>query len=337
MMYEEERKIEFLKEKSVEAFLLSLEIFNKPTIKYRLEGCVFSLCNAWELMLKAKLLKDGEDVYYPQKTGRTLSLSDCVRAVFTNEKDPVRQNLSVIISLRNTSTHFIIPEFESTYMPFLAFCVKSYAEKIFVFHGVNIKDYLKTDFLSLFVSQTKPSETELLSKYGEDILKLYKKKHLELQTFFDCEEGSSIAYRVDINFVRINNKSKADYTYYVSNNSSDSHVTYIDRPVDANVSHTLTHHQVAHEIDKIIKQQKIPFTPIRWPNPTEKNPNPPIFTTACLDLLLKKFDLKNNQDYVVTIKNGRQVVCKYSNRLVTWVITKITDDKDFVARIKNKS
>lgn len=39
----EDKKVELLKEKSIEAFLLSLEIINKPTIKYRLEGCVFFL------------------------------------------------------------------------------------------------------------------------------------------------------------------------------------------------------------------------------------------------------------------------------------------------------
>ena len=32
--------------KSQEAFLMSIEIYNKPTIKYRLEGFAFFICNA---------------------------------------------------------------------------------------------------------------------------------------------------------------------------------------------------------------------------------------------------------------------------------------------------
>ena len=64
----------------------------------------------------------------------------------------------------------------------------------------------------MFVSQKESSEAELLSKYGDDILSVYKKRHNDLQSHFDCEEGNSIAYRVDVNFVRINNKSKADYS-----------------------------------------------------------------------------------------------------------------------------
>ena len=46
-----------LLEKSKEAFVMAIEIYNKPTIKYRVEGFSFFICNAWELMLKAYLLK----------------------------------------------------------------------------------------------------------------------------------------------------------------------------------------------------------------------------------------------------------------------------------------
>ena len=139
------RQITFLKEKSIEAFLLAIEVFNKPTIKYRLEGCVFSLCNAWELLLKAKMLQEGKDIYYPDKN-RTLSLNDCIKEVFTNENDPVRQNLKVILALRNTSTHLILPEYEFSYMPFLSFCVKKYTDKLFEFLGESITNHIKTNY-----------------------------------------------------------------------------------------------------------------------------------------------------------------------------------------------
>lgn len=33
-------------DKSEEAFLMAIEIYNKPTIKYRLEGFAFFICNA---------------------------------------------------------------------------------------------------------------------------------------------------------------------------------------------------------------------------------------------------------------------------------------------------
>ena len=46
-------------EKSKEAFTMAIELYNKPTIKYRVEGFSMFICNAWELMLKAYMMKMG--------------------------------------------------------------------------------------------------------------------------------------------------------------------------------------------------------------------------------------------------------------------------------------
>ncbi|WP_367276185.1 DUF3644 domain-containing protein, partial [uncultured Selenomonas sp.] len=37
-----------LLEKSQEAFIVAIELYNKPTIRYRVEGFSFFICNAWE-------------------------------------------------------------------------------------------------------------------------------------------------------------------------------------------------------------------------------------------------------------------------------------------------
>ena len=44
----EKKTINFINkliEKSTEAFIMGLEIYNKPTIKYRVEGFSFFICN----------------------------------------------------------------------------------------------------------------------------------------------------------------------------------------------------------------------------------------------------------------------------------------------------
>lgn len=95
-------------EKSIEAFIMGLEIYNKPTIKYRIEGFSFFVCNAWELMLKSHLCKrNGRDsIYFKDSSDRTIPLEKCIALIFTNNKDPLRINLEKIVSLRNTSTQF---------------------------------------------------------------------------------------------------------------------------------------------------------------------------------------------------------------------------------------
>ena len=96
----EKELIDNLLNKSEEAFLMAIEIYNKPTINYRLEGFTFFICNAWELLLKAKILNDGNSIYFFDKPDRTISLSNCIKNIFTNDKDPVRKNLEIMLGLR---------------------------------------------------------------------------------------------------------------------------------------------------------------------------------------------------------------------------------------------
>jgi hypothetical protein len=43
--------------RSGEGFILALEIFNKPTIAYRIEGFCFFYVNTWELLTKARIIE----------------------------------------------------------------------------------------------------------------------------------------------------------------------------------------------------------------------------------------------------------------------------------------
>ena len=138
-------------EKSQEAFLLAIEVYNKPTIKYRLEGFAFFVCNAWELLLKAYIIKNSgmQSIYYKDKPERTIALTDCIKKVFTNEKDPTRKNLEIIVDLRNTSTHFIIKEMETIYLPFLQANTLNYSQKLFDFFNIDITKNMALDNLEL--------------------------------------------------------------------------------------------------------------------------------------------------------------------------------------------
>ena len=158
-------------EKSKEAFVMAIEIYNKPTIKYRVEGFSFFICNAWELMLKAYMLKrDGErSIYYKDNPNRTLSLENCVKKVFTNEKSPLHRNLMKIIELRNTSTHFITEEYEMVYIPLFQACVLNFVEKMQEFHQVDMTEVIPQNFLTLAVSMKALDENTIRAKYPEEL------------------------------------------------------------------------------------------------------------------------------------------------------------------------
>ena len=103
-----------LLENSTDAYVLALETINRLSIKYRLETFAYLICNAWELMLKAKIIQDDGDrksIYYKKKRGeprRSLSLRDCLRRVFPDDFDPTRRNIELVADLRDEATHLVI-------------------------------------------------------------------------------------------------------------------------------------------------------------------------------------------------------------------------------------
>ena len=163
--------IDRLLDKSKEAFILAIEIYNKPTIKYRVEGFSFFICNAWELLLKAHMMnKFGkESIYYKDKPNRTITLENCLQKVFSNEKSPIRRNLEKIVELRNTSTHFITEEYEMVYIPLFQACVLNYVNKMMEFHNIDVTEVIPQNFLTLAVSMKALDENIIRAKYPEEI------------------------------------------------------------------------------------------------------------------------------------------------------------------------
>ena len=95
--------IDALLSKSEEAYLMSIEIINKPTINYRTEGFCFFICNAWELLLKAFIINKAKDINainYRDDSNRTIGLDECVEKIFTSTTDKVKNNISFIRNIR---------------------------------------------------------------------------------------------------------------------------------------------------------------------------------------------------------------------------------------------
>lgn len=164
----EDRIYQRLLDKSVEAFILAVELYNRPSIKYHVEGCAFFLCNAWELMLKAYIVRrDGEQaIYYKDNPDRTITLANCLDLVFTNRNDPLRENLAKVLDLRNTSTHFVTDEFEIFYGPILQASVKNFDEKLKELHDRDISDDIPENYLILSVKRDIIDPERIRAKYS---------------------------------------------------------------------------------------------------------------------------------------------------------------------------
>ena len=309
--------IEKMLEKSQEAFLLAIEIYNKPTIKYRLEGFAFFICNAWELLLKAYIIKNNgmNTIYYKNKPERSISLTDCIKKVFTNEKDPTRKNLEIIVDLRNTSTHFIIKEMETIYLPFLQANTLNYSQKLFDFFNIDITKNIDTSFLSLATNNANLSDTEILSKYGNEIFNRYKKVKNETTSLLENEKNNKLAINVNLNLKVVKNAKDAQLTFSISKDAENS-LYFVDKIKDINTTYPYSQKNARELIMNNLKRRNIDI------NLHQSNFN----------LICNKYNLKNNEDYFYYHNLSKRYTC--SQKLIDFVTNLLLENPKLIEHIK---
>lgn len=256
MTSEDDPTYKRLVEKCQEAFILAIELYNKPTINYHVEGCAFFLCNAWELMLKAFLVKTEGigSIYYP-KSDRTLSLEDCLKRVFTNSTDPLRRNMEKMIEVRNTSTHFIVPEYESFYAPLLQASVENFDEQLKRLLDVEISDKIPENYLMLSVRRGAIDEDECRVRYDPAVLNQMLGRMEGILTTADDLESRRFACTY-VTELRLTKKRTADISMRVSS-GGDVPVSIVKRLVDVKDKYPYRPGAVVKEICKRIKQEGI--------------------------------------------------------------------------------
>ena len=240
-------------DKSTEAFILSLEIYNKPTIKYRIEGFSFLICNAWELMLKAYLLKNNETIYY-KDSNRTYSLSDCIKKVYSDKNTRIRQNLEKILDLRNTSTHFITMDYEVKYAPLFQACVLNYIIELNRFHSVDITTKVSQNFITINTSLDPLTNKEIKIKYPPRIAEKLIQDFNEIDILTEEYNSERFSINVRQNLYITKKKDEADFTVKIDK-ASNNRVAKVKELKDPANTHPYTYNVIIDVVtDKINKE-----------------------------------------------------------------------------------
>lgn len=200
-------------EKSENAFLLSLEIYNKPTVHYRLESFCILFINSWELLLKAKIIenhKDPRKIFVKgTKKKDTITFTEALGQVFTNVKDPIRVNLEHINELRNTSSHLIVPEYETIYAGLFQQGVLNYTKKLVEWFQKNIEITPRLLTLAFDYQPTNVTKLTMKDKYNQLISTAFDSQQKNIiNTLKLNPEGYSIP--IDSTLALVKNPRKAD-------------------------------------------------------------------------------------------------------------------------------
>ena len=308
-------------EKSQEAFVMAIEIYNKTTIKYRVEGFSFFICNAWELMLKAYLIsKYGEDsIYYKDNPNRTITLENCLQKIFTNEKTPLRRNLLKIIELRNTSTHFITEEYEMVYIPLFQACILNFVEKMQEFHGVDMTDIVPQNFLTLAVSMKALDESIIRAKYPEEIASKIIDTNNQLEPMI-AENNQSFAIKVEHLHFITKDKSKATSFVHIDK-EAEAGVKIIKELKDPNNTHKFTMKNAIKEINRRLQREGINF---------EKN-------QYIFNLYNKVYGIKENEKYCYVHRQYAQPSYTYSMQTIELIVGEIQKASENIVEYLKKT
>lgn len=311
-----------LVDKSIEAFIMGLEIYNKPTIKYRIEGFSFFICNAWELMLKAELLNRNENIYYSDKSGRTLSLEPTIKKIYSDKNTRVRLNLEKIIELRNISTHFITEDYEAKYAPLFQACVLNFVNEIKRFHNIDISNYISQNFLTITANYEPLSNEQIRLKYPPEIAERFIQQSNQIDVLTQEYDSDKFAIPIKQNLYITKKKDEADFVIAMASESPNK-VAIVKELKDPANTHKYAFNNVIAVVNNRLSKSNIKLG--------YKNG----FNSYVLNLFIEFYDIKSDNKYSYKHSLGNSTSYTYSERLIDFIINEIKKNPDgFVESLK---
>ena len=296
-----------LVEKSIEAFIIGLEIYNKPTIRYRVEGFSFFIVNAWELMLKAEMINRGLTIYFKDNTNRTISVETAVKKIYTDKNTKIRLNLLKIIELRNISTHYITEDYEQKYAPLFQACVLNYVNEMKRFHHVNVEDSISQNFLTIIANYEPLDNEQIKLKYSPEVAEKLIQQANEIDVLNEVYNSDKFAINIRQNLYITKKKEDADFTVSIDKESKNK-VEIVKEMKDPSNTHKYSYQSVITVVaEKMLKENlRIDYS---------KG-----FNSYVLNLFMDFYDIKNNPVYSYKHTIGNQEHYTYSQQFIDFLI-----------------
>lgn len=317
-------EIKRLNDKSIEAFILGLEIYNKPTIRYRVEGFSFFIINAWELMLKATMLKRNIPIFYKDNPGRTVSIEVAIRKIYTDKNTRIRLNLEKIIELRNISTHYITEDYEQKYAPLFQACVLNYANEMRRFHNIEISDHIPQNFLTIAGNYEPLDNEQIRLKYSPEVAEKLIRQANDIDVLNETYHSEQFAINIRQNLYITKSKADADFTVSIAK-ESDNKVEIIKELKDPANTHKFSYQNVLTVVCERLKKNQLRID-------YEKGFNAYVF-----NLFIEFYDVKNNSIYSYKHTIGKQEHFTYSQQLIDFIIGEIKKNPDSFVESLRKS
>lgn len=235
-----------LLENSIEAYVMALETINRLSIKYRMETFAYLICNAWELLLKAKIIQDSGDretIYYDKKRGeprRSLTLRDCLKSVFQKENDPTRRNVELVADLRDEATHLVISQVPKDVLALFQACVLNYHKRLNEWWDISLSDRVPVGMMTIVYDlspdQLNLNNPTLRRRLGADATKYLMEFEARLRQ--ESEDlGGSAEFSIPVNYKLALVKDVSDADISLTTGGTGETIGVLEIPKDPGKTH----------------------------------------------------------------------------------------------------
>ncbi|MCU7784381.1 DUF3644 domain-containing protein [Lelliottia amnigena] len=291
-----------LLKRSLDAFILSLEIYNRPSLDNRVEAfCILSV-NAWELLLKAELIKSNgmESVFY--RNGFSICISDAINKCL-QQADPVKKNLETLIELRDGAIHLLLPELQPELSRLFQANVLNYQQRYLSETGMSPLAGQSVGMLSLVVDGPRGDIATIKENYGEMTANIAQSF---LTRFYNTtKEQDSNAFSISIEYKLTLTKSEKESDLSLGLGNNGSNAIIIRETRDPDITHPYYQGPAIERINSLQNLQiitKYSFTAIIKKNNIQK---------------IKRSDMH----YTIDKRH------RYSEKFIQWVVKNLEQPK----------
>ncbi len=313
-----------LVDKSVDAYVLALETINRISIQYRLEAFCYLLCNAWELLLKAKILQDTGDknaIFYRAQKGKpkkSLTLRESLIRVYQTESDPERRNIERIAELRDEAVHLVFSGIPRDALCLFQAGVLNYHRRLDEWFHVSLSDRVHVGMMSI-VYDMQPQHSDLSDKQlrrelGKDAADYLTRFCAEIRQEFDqLQRPAEFSIGIEYRLVLTDKPQEADIV--LSKGVSGKETTrFIEVPKDPSKSHPLRQKEVLEQVNSLLGGLLI--------------------TSYDLQCVIKVHGIKLRSEYFYKGK-VKGSPSQYSLAYVKWLIKQFQNDPAFFQKARS--
>lgn len=310
-------------------YILSLEIYNRPSLENRFQAFTLLHCAAWEHLPKALIsAKSGKDaIFSSKKSGKTKGHDECAKEILGVDSN-VYGNLSKLIDLRNTSAHHILPELGGVYSPifqaavinFIKLWKKETPEPLLPDSAVGL--------MTLTTGDTAIQWDAMKMKYGKELSN--EVRPIIVSVLEEIEEKQDNEFAILIKHkLRFAKPGEEDFNLNqliegkqlnVSKDAPDHSDELLSKMVIVEVNKRLTTELSTGDLVLLFPNSKT--------TPPTMNTND--WNAICKDQKWKSGNNKYHRDHGVVNPSSYTIECVY------WIVKKLKDDPNCLGRVKKK-